>query len=445
MDLDRFLLGAALVVALAAMPTRGLAAPTPTVTTTPVAVGAEGRLRRIYVRPTWDDGIVYRIGIVHERTEPNVIPRLFPTRTLVSGRVGARLHLDGAAFATAGHVARPDDDVDIRRAFVNLGGDIALRWPVRYYFEFGVLKEKAYLDRGWFDLRRPGSDLVLAIGQYYAPLGLEQLTSSNTITFLERAQPVQAFAPGTKAGVQLSLAGDDRDVAWAFGGFTDTQRADAADGTDGPTRLVGRIVWVPRALADPTRQRLIHLGVAGEYVLSTSASVRYKATPESSLAPPLVDTGRVDASHAGVHGLELAVQQGPFMLQSEYLGAVVAPSHDSPTLFFGGYVALSALLTGEVRPYDRRRGAFGMPVPTIPFSFRDRRWRGAWEVGMRYSYLDLDAGGVTGGRDHALSFGVNWYWNRHVRLMADYGLTAVIGDKPNGTLHVFQTRLQLVY
>ena len=180
-------------------------------------------------------------------------------------------------------------------------------------------------------------------------------------------------------------------------------------------------------------------------MLSTSASVHYKATPESALAPPLVDTGSIDASHAGVQGLELMLQQGPFLLQSEYLGSVVAPDHGSAALFFGGYAALSALLTGEVRPYDRRRGAFGMPVPAVPFSFAERRWRGAWEVGMRYSYLDLDAGGVAGGRDHALSFGVNWYWNRHLRLMADYGLTAVIGGKPDGTLHIFQTRLQLVY
>jgi phosphate-selective porin OprO/OprP len=274
---------------------------------------------------------------------------------------------------------------------------------------------------------------------------MDQLTSSNTITFLERAQPVKAFAPGNKAGVQLSLAGEDREIAWAFGGFTDTQRDHASDDSDGPARLIGRVVWVPRALADPTRGRLVHLGFAGQYVHSTDADVRYKASAESFFAPALVDTGSIDASNAGVHGLELAIQDGPFLLQSEYLGAVVAPRRHDPALFYGGYLQLSALLTGEVRPYDRRRGAFGMPVPMVPFSLRDRVWRGAWEVGLRYSYLDLDAGGVAGGRDHALSVGVNWYWNRHVRLMADYGFTSIIGDKPDGTLHIFQTRLQLVY
>ena len=189
----------------------------------------------------------------------------------------------------------------------------------------------------------------------------------------------------------------------------------------------------------------MHLGLAGEYVASTDADVRYKATAESNVAPALVDTGTLAASHAGIHGLELAIQEGPFLLQSEYLGAVAAPDDASPVFFFGGYVSLSAFLTGEARPYDRGRGAFGMAVPNVPFSIGDRRWRGAVEAGVRYSYLDLDHGDVTGGRDHAVSVGINWYWNQHVRLMFDYGITAVTGSKPDGTLQVFQTRLQLVY
>ena len=118
---------------------------------------------------------------------------------------------------------------------------------------------------------------------------------------------MQAFAPGTKAGVQLSRAGKGDEVAWALGAFTDTHRTDAADGSDGPARVVGRLTWVPAALADPERGRLVHLCVAGQYVFGPSAAVRDKATAESALAPALVDTGRIDASHAGLHGLELAV------------------------------------------------------------------------------------------------------------------------------------------
>ena len=104
------------------------------------------------------------------------------------------------------------------------------------------------------------------------------------------------------------------------------------------------------------------------------------------------------------------------------------------------------MLTGEVRPYDRHLRAFGMVEPAVPFAPRERhRRRGAFEIGARYSYLDLDGGGGGGGRDHAVSVGLNWYWNRHVRVMADYGLTIVGGDQPDGTLQVFQSRLQLVY
>jgi hypothetical protein len=291
-DRLRKTLSVVLALTLAATPAHGLALPTPSPTFTPSPAAsdpaAEGRPRRIRLRATWDDGIVYGIGTVRQRPEPGVLPRVFPAYTLISGRAGARLHLDGAGFAASDGVASVASQFDLRRAFVNFGGEIAFQWPVRYYFEFGVLKERPYLDRGWFDVRRPGSDFVFSVGQYYAPLGLDQLTSSNTITFLERAQPVQAFAPGTKAGIQLSHASNEGQVAWAFGGFADTQRTDAADHSDGPTRLVGRVTWVPTALADAQQRRLVHLGLAGEYVLSSSASVRYKATPESSFAPALV-------------------------------------------------------------------------------------------------------------------------------------------------------------
>ena len=411
--------------------------PTPRAASTPTPSSP----RRFALRPTFDDGIQFEIRTRRERPTPLGGPRLFADRTLVSGRVGARLQVDAVDYADRGHVAPVDGTVDLRRAFLNIGGDVRLRWPVRYYFEFGLLKEKAYLDRGWFDVRRPGGDLVVSVGQFYAPLGMDQLTSSNTITFLERAQPVQAFAPGNKAGVQASMAGDDRDLAWAVGGFTDTQRTDAADRSKGPARLVGRVTWAPRAAAP----RLLHLGIAGQYVLSTAAHIRYKANPESYFAPALVDTGTIAASHAGVYGLELALQRGPLLLQSEQLGAVVAPDHDAERFLFGGYTQLSWLATGETRPYDHRRGAFGMPTPFVPFSPRERRWRGAVELGARYAYLDLDAGPVHGGRDHALSLGINWYWNRHVRVMADYAVTFVAGAKPNGSLQAFQTRLQLVY
>jgi phosphate-selective porin len=225
----------------------------------------------------------------------------------------------------------------------------------------------------------------VTVGQLDAPLSRERLTSSNAITFLERASPVRAFAPGTKAGVQLSYGADDAAFAGALGVFGDARHPDGAHTTNGAPRLIGRLIWAPPRLTDPANGRVLQLGVAGEYVLERSTTLRYKSTPESWLALPVVDTGTLHADHAFLPGLELAIQRGASVLEAEALGAVVDLDDHGPDLFWGGYVALGTMLTGETRPYDRRRGTFGMPTPRTPFSFRERRWRGAWEIAARYA------------------------------------------------------------
>src|SRR5262249_23457409 len=141
----------------------------------------------------------------------------------------------------------------------------------------------------------------------------------------------------------------------------------------------------------------IHLGISASYVSSDNEQVQYKSRPESFLAPKLVNTGDLDAHNAFPLGLELAAERGPFSVQGEFLGSAVnAPQLGNP-LFAGGYGAVSYLLTGESRPYDRRRGVFGHLDPATPVSLS--HWTaGAWEVAARCSYLDLSEGAVDGGR-----------------------------------------------
>jgi phosphate-selective porin len=169
-------------------------------------------------------------------------------------------------LATTGDIEHIDADVGMGRVYVNTDGEIALRWPIRYRLEVGLRSEEPYLSALWLEHRRP-SGLALTVGQLDSPFSLDRLTSSNAITFLERASPVLAFAPSTKAGVQLSRATDDLSVAWAFGFFGDARHPDGAHTTNGAPRLIGRMAWVPDAFADDASSRLLHLGIAGDYLV----------------------------------------------------------------------------------------------------------------------------------------------------------------------------------
>ena len=82
-------------------------------------------------------------------------------------------------------------------------------------------------------------------------------------------------------------------------------------------------------------------------------------------------------------------------------------------------------------------------MPTRPLDLRARTF-GAAECAARYSWVDLDAGPVHGGRMHLLGAGFNWYWNRVVRWQLGYELAFIDGGPLDGRLHVLQARFQLV-
>ena len=76
---------------------------------------------------------------------------------------------------------------------------------------------------------------------------------------------------------------------------------------------------------------------------------------------------------------------------------------------------MSYFLTGEFIPYDRESGTIGRVIPFRNFGPVNRLcggtgggW-GAWNVAMRYDYLNLTDGGITGGSEGIGTFALNWF------------------------------------
>jgi phosphate-selective porin OprO/OprP len=68
----------------------------------------------------------------------------------------------------------------------------------------------------------------------------------------------------------------------------------------------------------------------------------------------------------------------------------------------------------------------------------------------RWSYVDLNDGGIRGGIERNVTVGVNWYVHRHARLMLNYGHVAVDdrGTSPavqDGEADIVQARLQISF
>ena len=82
-------------------------------------------------------------------------------------------------------------------------------------------------------------------------------------------------------------------------------------------------------------------------------------------------------------------------------------------------------------------------VSARPLSWSARQI-GAVEVALRWSYLDLTDGDVRGGQASELMSGINWYWNRYVRLQFNVGWSHASGGPRPGDAAVLQPRFDLL-
>ena len=330
---------------------------------------------------------------------------------------------DGTDFGITGLYQYDVDDFShddglLRDAHTNRRKYLAL-----YLKKKGVYDAKAEFDfqsRKWQDvfLRVQTKALfgkgagALRIGQSKTPVGFEGNTSSNAPTFIELSLPTQAVYENRRVGV---------DWAWSrpswlaqvgyYGG-------DLQGDNDGHT-LAGRLAWVPRHRPGD----VLHLGIAASREAPKSSvnglgltnlpSARFRSTPEAGLSPLyLVDSGTL--KHVGRvdrYGFEALWIHGPWSLQGEYLHANTAFDDGRPVYRIDGWYAFASwVATGESRPY--KDGNVGNVVPSRPW--------GAVEFAARYSTVDLNGGGIMGGREHDWTLGANWYLGQHLKLQANY-------------------------
>ncbi len=146
-------------------------------------------------------------------------------------------------------------------------------------------------------------------------------------------------------------------------------------------------------------------------------------------------------------GVELALVHGPLSVQGEFIQTFVDELEVNDAIgtghFHGAYGFVSYFLTGESRRYIRGSGAFSGVSPKKNFSIKERTW-GGWELAARYSYLDLDDGGVEieGGKLDNVTAGVTWYLNPIMKVMVNYVDTRRSGV---GEANGFQTRFQVAF
>lgn len=365
-------------------------------------------------------------------------PRLETNDGSFKLKLGGRINSDWAAITedddVKDAVGTVENGTEFRRARLYLEGEMydQVEFKLQYDFAGG---DAAFKDVyvGLTDLPYVGG---VRVGQFKEPFSLDELTSANYITFMERGLS-NALVPSRGTGVMLRDAVLGERVTWAVGAFKDSD--DFGDRiSDGEFNYTGRLTGLP--WYEDGGKRLVHLGAAYSYRNPNDDQVRFRSRPEVHIAPYFVNTDLIPADNYQLVGTEAALVLGPASLQGEYVYAPVEANGGNDPGFRGWYVYGSYFLTGESRAYKTADGAFDKVKPARPFLWGDQPGLGAWEVALRYSSLDLDDTGIAGGDLGNLTAGLNWYLNTNTRVMMNY-LFADLDDV--GDMHAFQMRFQV--
>jgi phosphate-selective porin OprO and OprP len=306
-----------------------------------------------------------------------------------------RFHLDAAYF--------DEDDVPLssailnRRARLGVSGRLNDTWSGQIEYDFA---ENGVAANDVFLRRRLGAGL-LTIGQFKVPMGLNELTSSNNITFIERSANSNVVVDARRLGIGYAWFGD----GVGFQTMAYSRRMGESQAGDTPIGVAGRLIFSPKF-----GDSLLHFAASVAYEdRQDYTQLRFRDRPEARPdGNRLIDTGNVtDVSSTTKFGLEAAFQSGPFSVEAEYLQSDVDRTGSSPT-FSGYHVQASYVLTGQARGY--REGVFRGVNPGTD---------GAWEIAARFSSVDLTDGGFVGGEQQNITLGLNYYATANVRFMAN--------------------------
>jgi len=346
-------------------------------------------------------------------------------------------------FETA-YVENPDDAIETRTLGFNararrvrLGAEGTIPGGFGYKVEVDFANSAVSFADAILTYAQENSPFSAIIGNHQTWQGLEQVSSSRFLSFLERAQMNDAFTHARRLGISLG-AHDKANVLRLNAGIFTAHSIDASFDNDGWI-AAGRATFSPHALGGT-----LHLGANYEHrryqsnnsgpgqspainAPSVNQSARFRARPFLQTTDVrFVDTTTFAAKSDDIIGAELGGVFGPFHAVGEAqwirvkayragdtlagldfpppVNASLVPSGDPS--FFSWYAEAGYFLTGETRGY--RNGLWDRTKVLHPLS---KGGSGAVQLNARYDYLDLNSRAIQQGFRNDFSNGNSFVSN----------------------------------
>ncbi len=377
-------------------------------------------------------------------------------------KINGRIHLDywnfthdspGIGFfehpvaTAANYGADPEDRIFFRRIRLKFEGDLTETMVYRMQIDFntpdsGEMKDM-YL--GFKELPILGTVLF---GNQKRPIGLDHLNSSRFNIFIERPLVVEAFnEDARRLGIVAYNHTEDLLYNWRYGLFALENPARDGKVIGDSMQLSGnaRLASSPWYDESSGGRHYFHWAISVMVAkpdgdvnpADTNANGgRFRTRAELRSDSRWLDTGAIaGADWYETLGLEAILNIGPLQVVGEYQSNWMQrdsfTAGTGPNLrFHGGYVYVAYMLTGEHVPLIRKSGTIDRVRPFANFFVVNtcdngvRRGCGAWQVAMRYSYLDLSDNDIRGGVESNTALGLVWYFNANASLQ----LNAIYGE-----------------
>jgi len=282
-----------------------------------------------------------------------------------------------------------------------------------------------------------GENMTLRVGKQKEPINMDRSMTMIQISSQERFAAADAMFPSRNVGVSLFGTAANQRVSWAAGLFNDWL-VEGESLSNSATQTVGRITWLP--LVSEDENTLLHVGLGIRHS-NAKQGLEYGSRPELGNSPRFVDTKPFDADSSTLFNWELGYRRGPYWLMAEYSdNHVDAPSVDNPR-FTGYHISGTWSLRGEMRPYRNDRGVFGgLPIAQNVY----QGGKGALELGLRFSSIDLTDGLITGGEMDVATAQFNWWLTKSMAVSLNYRRTWTDRFGLDGEMDAFVARAILI-
>lgn len=274
-------------------------------------------------------------------------------------------------------------------------------------------------------------DYRYKLGNVKVPFSLDSYAGSKNSTFME-SPLTDTMTQTRKLGIEglVSKKIDDHRVNLFLGTFKNSIDENRDDEIEKSRHAIKTTYSY-----EFDDNHLLHLGGSFIYSDINLDSITYKQESESYfIKDKYVSTKVKNVNSSKDISLEALYINNSFHMQAEYIQSRIDAQSDD-YVFDGYYAQVGYFLFGGSKSF--KRGSSKFSSKNIE--------NGDVELGLRYSYINLNDKDEEGGTQKDYSLALNWYLNKNLKLMTNYVRAYPSSEDYDGVLNLVQARVVVTF